>query len=950
MKALVLRLLLLCLLGIVFTAAAEKNLTIGVLAFRGKPQTLQKWQPLTEYLNRVLPEYHFDLQVYSYEELEAAVERRQVDFVLTHAAHYVQVSAMSSLSSPLATVIEREKNQPMPVYAGAIITRADRQDIKQLADLKGKTIATSSIKGFASFQMQAYELLKIGLTIPEDVKVIEVELPIDRSITAVLEGKADASFSRMGLLEQMVAEGQIAADSVKVLNAQHLAVFKYAFSTTLYPVWPIAAMPQVGDELAAKVAAALLMMAHDGEVARACDIWGFTIPANYQPVKDVMQALRVAPFDHVPEISWQDLWDRYRLSISLATAGALLILLLLLWATLSRRKLRESEERLSALVESAPDAIVLGNDNGLIVGWNNGAQRLFGYSGDEVQGKPLAMLMPERYRSRHREGMKRCRAEKQPRLLGKLLEVDGLRKDGGEFPLEMVIGSWLTSSGRHFSAIIRDVSERKQIAQELEKYHHHLEELVLLRTVELEKAKNAAEAANRAKSVFLANMSHELRTPLNAILGFAQLMERDNRIPEDGRRYIDTINKSGQHLLALINDVLEISRIEAGRIKLSVDVFDLPATLETLRQMMEIRARAKGLVFRVECTDDLPVFVLGDVHHLRQVLLNLLGNAVKYTVSGEIRLVVSPLPEQCIRFAVTDTGPGIAENEREKIFHAFYQTELGVAMGEGTGLGLTISRESVRLMGGELTVSSAPGRGCTFSFTLPLPVSETVPDAELGMRIIGIAPGQPRPRILVAEDQPESQLVVEELLKRLGCDVRMASNGREALLWFQDWRPQLILMDMRMPEMDGYQATRYIRELPNGGQVPIVALTASVFEEDRQLILAAGCNEMLIKPVEADRLYEVIGRLLGLKFEYAPTTQTALPSSGRMQVAENLAALPPALREELAEAAALLDTEATQAVVDGLRVDYPGEAELIASLLKNFRFDSLIELCRQKSA
>ncbi len=348
----ILRLLWLGVLLAAQAAFAEEPLTIGVFAFRDKAETVKKFQPLADYLERTLPGQRFVLKSYTYDELEKAIERREVDFVLSHAAHYVAIRERNALSSPLATMIEREKNQPMPVYGGAIIVRPDRADLVKLADLRGKTVATSSIKGFASYQMQAYELYKIGLAIPDDVKVIEVELPIDRSVTAVLDGKADAAFVRMGLIEQMAQEGKLDLNRVKVLNPQKLAGFGYAFSTTLYPLWPFVTMPQVSDALAAKVAAALLMLPHDGEVARAARIWGFTIPANYEPVKDVMQVLRVEPFDEAPEFSWRDIWRRYTVTIVIALAGAGIILLLLFWLAVSRRRLATEQKKVRELNET----------------------------------------------------------------------------------------------------------------------------------------------------------------------------------------------------------------------------------------------------------------------------------------------------------------------------------------------------------------------------------------------------------------------------------------------------------------------------------------------------------------------------------------------------------------------------------------------------------------------
>ncbi|MES9898371.1 MAG: transporter substrate-binding domain-containing protein [Sedimenticola sp.] len=462
----------------------------------------------------------------------------------------------------------------------------------------------------------------------------------------------------------------------------------------------------------------------------------------------------------------------------------------------------------------------------------------------------------------------------------------------------------------------------------------------------LVKAKEAAESANRAKSIFLSNMNHELRTPLNAILGFSQLLGRDEQIPSEQRKSIVTINSSGRRLLSLINDVLEVSRVDTGETDINREPFDLPSSIASIEELIRIRTLAKELAFTVDCSDNLPTFVMGDMHHLRQVLLNLLGNAVKYTDSGEIHLNVTTLPEQKIRFEVTDTGPGIGEDEQELIFQAFYQTEDGITKGEGTGLGLTISRELVRLMGGKLTVASTPGEGSRFHFALLLPPTVPTPSPDIGNQIIGLATGQAAARILLVDDHPDNQQVAEQILKQIGCEVCIADNGVEAVELFQSWKPQLILMDMRMPVLDGYAATAQIRKLPGGDLVKIVALTASAFKEQRKGILDAGCDEVLHKPFQAHEIFDCLKKHLGLSYTYETAVESAtFPVKQQLDMAKALvSSLPDQLRSNLEEAVTLLDVEVSYALIEDVRKVAPELADLLKLRVDEFDFDTLHEV------
>ncbi len=535
-----------------------------------------------------------------------------------------------------------------------------------------------------------------------------------------------------------------------------------------------------------------------------------------------------------------------------------------------RKQADEMLRKLSLAVEQSPESIVITNVNARIEYVNEAFTRATGYTREEVIGKNPRVLHSGKTPRETYEDMWATLTQGRP-WKG---EFFNRRKDGEEYVEFAIVTPIRQPDGTvtHYVAVKEDITEKRRIGKELDQHRHHLEELVAKRTAQLDEAREKAEAANVAKSAFLANMSHEIRTPMNAIVGLTYILRRTQPTPEQADK-LEKIGEAAEHLLSIINDILDLSKIEAGKLALEQTDFSPSAILDHTRSLIAEQANAKGIAIEVDSAG-VPVWLRGDPTRLRQALLNFAGNAVKFTRAGEIRLSARLLADDAegvlIRFEVADTGIGIPEEHLSKLFQAFVQADTSTTRTYGgTGLGLAISRRLANMMGGDAGVESEVGKGSTFWFTVRLQhghgivpvlhvdsaVEDERPETVLRRHHGGA-------RLLLAEDNAVNREVAIELIHAAGLAADTARNGREALAKASNIAYDLILMDVQMPQMNGLDAARAIRALPTHADVPILAMTANAFNEDREACMEAGMNDFVPKPVNPEQFYAALVKWL----------------------------------------------------------------------------------------
>jgi signal transduction histidine kinase len=516
---------------------------------------------------------------------------------------------------------------------------------------------------------------------------------------------------------------------------------------------------------------------------------------------------------------------------------------------------------------------------------------------------------------------------------------------------------------------VQEVLARVRTHLQLSNLHQTLAARVEAQTLQLTAALQEANAASLAKSQFLSTMSHELRTPLNAILGFTNLMLRDKLLTSEQQEYLEIIDRSGAHLLSLINDVLEVSKIEAGYLALDERDFDLDRLLVNLTEMLTLKAKNKGLEFKLIRSTELTRYLRTDCSKLRQVLINLLDNALKFTTKGSVTLRVSSsvichssLAESnisqmtsdqeeqvTIQFEIEDTGLGIAAEELQFLFAPFCQTETGRNSQSGTGLGLSIAKQYVKLMGGDLQVQSVLGKGTKFDFTLPMTIvtSSEIEELSSSRRVVALQPEQQQFRILIAEDKLENRQWLLKLLTLVGFEVRESENGEAAIAVWENWSPHLILMDMQMPVIDGYEATKTIKAKCKDRSTIIIALTASVFKEQQHLIIAAGCDDFLPKPFSEELLWTKIARYLPVKYLYEePLLEDSLDlnCANFLLTKSSLSFMPQEWIDRLRYYATVADGKQILELIDEIPLEKSDIALHLKNLVSDFSFESILEI------
>jgi PAS domain S-box-containing protein len=594
--------------------------------------------------------------------------------------------------------------------------------------------------------------------------------------------------------------------------------------------------------------------------------------------------------------------------------------------------LQNTNAYLENLINYANAPIIVWDPNFSITRFNHAFESLTGHTEAEVLGKSLELLFPPE------------QAVKSMNLIRKTLtgerwetvEIEIIHQDRTIRTVLWNSATLFAADGRTPIATIaqgNDITERKKTEYALQT------------------AKQEAELANKAKSIFLANMSHEIRTPLNAIIGFSQLINRDKHLSDIQKEYSSSIIRSGEHLLMLISDILELSKVEAGRSVLNPVNINLKAFLQDIQMIYKERAQSKHLQFIFETSDDLPHYIIADEGKLRQIFVNLIVNAIKFTDQGgvavRIRTKKVNKDKSHLIVEIQDSGSGIAAHEIDNLFKHFVQTSSGIKKGSGSGLGLVLSRELAILMGGNIQVSSESGNGSVFSFYVEIREGKSdVIKTGAAKRVVGIDAADKTYRILVVDDKKENLKVAVDFLNLVGFETNEAENGEDAIFKFETWNPDLILMDLRMPVMDGYEASRLIKQTEKGAQIPIIALTASAFEVEQDNTKILALQGYIRKPFRESELFGTIGEVLGITYIYEDEIIAAKSKYhiNPEEIAQTIAQLPDSLVMQIADSLAIADVKQLVILINTIGAAHSELVQYLIKLAGNYEYEELAKI------